>query len=353
MESYQVADRLVKEQHKNPLLVSVIIPVYNVAPYLREAVDSVIYQTYTNLEVLVIDDGSTDGSGAICDEYARRDRRIRVVHQENKGLSTARNVGLDMMTGDAVAFLDPDDAFDHRMVEVMLDALRHADIAVCGISVHRGMKRMHPKKGGNGWRTLNRTEALLEIMNGRMETAPWNKLYKKQIWEALRFPDGHVHEGSCIVYDLFARAELVIMIDRKLVMHRSRPGSICNTTSVKNIQDACNSREHQFVFVKEHSPGLFSRKQVEKADRIRIYGMMAGYIKYSFKHPEDLQGRNILREMLVNAKKEVGLARCSLPARLGYYPVLLCPRLCMPLYDSYRAVRKLRQVIRSLSIGSV
>ena len=163
----------------NTPLVSVIIPVYNVAPYLREALDSVIYQTYTNLEILVIDDGSTDGSGAICDEYARRDSRIRVVHQENKGLSTARNIGLDMMTGDIVAFLDSDDAFDHRMVEVMLNEMHHADIAVCGFSVHRGMMRMHPKESRNRRRILSRTEALREIMNGRMETAPWNKLYKK------------------------------------------------------------------------------------------------------------------------------------------------------------------------------
>lgn len=82
-------------------------------------------------------------------------------------------------------------------------------------------------------------------------------------------------------------------------------------------------------------------------------GPMAEYIRYSCKHPEDLQGRNTLREMLVKAREETGLKHCSLPARLGYYPVLLCPRLCMPLYDSYRVVRTLRKVIHSLSIGSV
>ena len=89
---------------KNPL-VSVIIPVYNVELYLREALDSVINQTYRNLEILVIDDGSTDGSGTICDEYAMKDKRIRVIHQNNRGLSNARNVGLDRMNGDAIAFL--------------------------------------------------------------------------------------------------------------------------------------------------------------------------------------------------------------------------------------------------------
>ena len=92
----------------NNELVSVIIPVYNVQPYLREALDSVIHQTYSNLEIIIIDDGSTDGSGRICDEYAEQDQRIKVIHQENKGLSSTRNAGLDRMTGEIVAFLDSD-----------------------------------------------------------------------------------------------------------------------------------------------------------------------------------------------------------------------------------------------------
>ena len=95
-------------------LVSVIIPVFNVRPYLEEALDSVIHQSYENLEIIIINDGSNDGSGEICDEYAVKDKRIRVIHQENRGLSAARNAGLDCMTGDYVAFLDPDDAYDEN-----------------------------------------------------------------------------------------------------------------------------------------------------------------------------------------------------------------------------------------------
>ena len=90
-------------------LISIIIPVFNVRPYLEKALESVIRQTYSHLEIIVIDDGSTDGSGVICDEFAKRDERIKVIHQENRGLSSARNAGLDIMTGEAVAFLDPDD----------------------------------------------------------------------------------------------------------------------------------------------------------------------------------------------------------------------------------------------------
>ena len=115
----------------NPL-VSVIIPVYNVSPYLRESLDSVISQTYTNLEIIAVDDGSTDDSGRICDEYAEKDTRIKVIHQANRGLSAARNAGLNAMTGEYVAFLDSDDALYPEMVECMVKGMEKnaADIAV-------------------------------------------------------------------------------------------------------------------------------------------------------------------------------------------------------------------------------
>ena len=103
-------------------LVSVIIPVYNVAPYLREALDSVIHQTYHSLQILIIDDGSTDGSASICDEYLS-DPRVIVIHQDNRGLSNARNVGLDLMTGEYTAFLDSDDAYHPTFIENLVDII--------------------------------------------------------------------------------------------------------------------------------------------------------------------------------------------------------------------------------------
>ena len=99
----------------NDMLVSIIIPMFNVSPFLVEALDSVIHQTYRNLEIIVIDDGSTDASGKICDEYAKKDARVVVIHQENKGLITARNMGLNRMSGEMVAFLDSDDAYPPKL----------------------------------------------------------------------------------------------------------------------------------------------------------------------------------------------------------------------------------------------
>ena len=122
-------------------LVTIIIPVYNTAPYLLEALDSVIQQDYSNLEIIIIDDGSTDGSEKICDIYAEKDSRIRVIHQENKGLSCARNTGLDIMSGDSVAFLDSDDVLHPTYVKTMVAAMcrKKTDLVVCRYSIFPSM----------------------------------------------------------------------------------------------------------------------------------------------------------------------------------------------------------------------
>ena len=115
-------------------LVSVIIPVYNVKHYIRECIDSVIHQTYSNLDIILIDDGSVDGSDSMCDYYKLKDKRIRVIHQENHGLSAARNAGLDVMLGDFVSFLDSDDSFFPDMIQKMVSGIvkTNSDIIACG-----------------------------------------------------------------------------------------------------------------------------------------------------------------------------------------------------------------------------
>ncbi len=118
-------------------LVSIIIPVYNVAPFLRESLDSAINQTYKNLEIILVDDGSTDESGIICDEYAKLDTRIKVIHQKNQGLSAARNTGLDIMKGSIVSFLDSDDAFYPDTIKTMVETMQNqnSDIVSCNYEV--------------------------------------------------------------------------------------------------------------------------------------------------------------------------------------------------------------------------
>lgn len=154
----------------NDSLVSVIMPVFNVRPYINEALDSLINQTYKNLEIIIVDDGSTDGSGEICDKYAAKDKRIRLIHQENRGVSTARNVALDLMTGEFVAFIDADDAYEPEFISTMLGAIirENSDIIQCRYTAHPttermkllGHEKLYPEIVGGGTRNCKHAPQL-------------------------------------------------------------------------------------------------------------------------------------------------------------------------------------------------
>lgn len=160
-------------------LVSIIVPVYNVKPFLTESLDSVVHQTYTNLEIIVVDDGSTDGSETICDEYARIDKRVRVIHQDNHGLSTARNVGINLASGDTIVFLDSDDAFRPDFVKIMLSEMirEEADLVICRYTTHRTLGQL--ERVGNQKPTIesglyDRVSALQALADGKINHSVWN-----------------------------------------------------------------------------------------------------------------------------------------------------------------------------------
>ena len=208
--------------------VSVIVPVYNVKEYLRESLDSLLVQTYRNLEILVVDDGSTDGSGKICDEYTRKDARIQVVHQENQGLSGARNTAMDLMTGELVMFLDPDDAYHPEMIWKMVETLcrEQADMVLCKFSVHRTLQKMNPN--GSGMRRLpsapegkyDRVSALQALASERFNYSVWNRIYRRKLWDGIRFPQGHVYEDVVVDYRILDRINSLYVLDDELYFQR-------------------------------------------------------------------------------------------------------------------------------------
>ena len=229
------------ETQKMEPLVSVIIPVYNVFPYLQEALESVINQTYQNLEIIVVDDGSTDGSGPLCDKY-RYDSRVKVIHQVNRGLSGARNTGFDHMTGEYVAFLDSDDILFPDMIQRLICAIEKTDagIAICDFETFQDGQ----KKGKNNQRyaageeqILTSSQALNRLITGEIRFAVWNKLYRRVLWDNLRFPEGHVHEDVTVTYRLLERSRRVNILPHKLIRYRIREDSISNTFSEKNTAD--------------------------------------------------------------------------------------------------------------------
>ncbi len=224
-------------------LVSVIIPVYNVFSYIREALDSVLHQTYRHLEIILVDDGSDDGSGTICDEY-RSDERMVVIHQANRGLSGARNTGLDRMTGDYVAFLDPDDAYQPDMISRMLDVVMEtgAELGTCGFDIletdgrmseARRKERILPGKE----RVLTAQEAFEALAEIRFVPSVWSKLYKAELWKEIRFPQGCVYEDLAVLPYILEKCSRIAVIRQPLILYRQRKGSITRTNSIRNTQD--------------------------------------------------------------------------------------------------------------------
>jgi len=322
-------------------LVSVIIPVYNVRSFLTQALDSVVHQTYTNLDIIVIDDGSTDGSGEICDQYAQKDKRVVVIHQDNKGLSAARNAGLDRAQGAMVAFLDSDDAYDFSFIESMVSVMvrEGADIVICRYSVHKTMSAMEK---GNCRQTepairpgkYDRDDAIRALFDGSLNFSVWNKLYTRGIWGAKRFPDGHVYEDVEITYRLYAQSHRVFVLDTPLYMYRGRTGSIVATASIKNMEDRLLSRSRSEAFIRDNTPDVFSVEQLETYKQRRLAGMVQYYARlYQFSESERAELEKKLRKEIISAGTETkpNMSR----TKAAYFMICSCPGLFRIIQTAY------------------
>ena len=222
--------------------LSVIVPVYKVEPYIHKCVDSILGQTYTNLEVILVDDGSPDNCGKICDEYAAKDKRVKVIHKKNGGLSDARNAGIDISTGDIIGFIDSDDYIEARMYQEMIDYMEHnnLDIVCADTNQVKGNKiKFKPRyKKNYVW---SKQEALSEILNGNLDNAAWNKIYKREIIGNTRFQQGRVYEDVATIYKFIYNADKVGYLSKPYYYYVKRKGSI--VTSGFN----CKSRYDCFV----------------------------------------------------------------------------------------------------------
>jgi len=215
--------------------ISIIVPVYKVEPYLRKCLDSIVNQTYRNLEIILVDDGSPDNCPAICDEYAARDGRILVIHRQNGGLSAARNAALDVATGDYFGFVDSDDWVEPDMFEYLLTNLQRADadIAFCG-RFEEFPNRSEPK----GWprsEVMEREAALRHLLEDKvLHNFVWDKLWKRELFDAVRFPVGKTFEDIAVVHRLFMAARRTVLLPEAKYHYLQRQGSILADASIAN-----------------------------------------------------------------------------------------------------------------------
>lgn len=217
--------------------VSIIIPVYKVEKYLKECVDSVLAQTHRDLEVILVDDGSPDNCGLICDEYALKDNRIRVIHKANGGLSDARNTGLDIASGDYISFVDSDDIIAISFIETLLSNIGDSDICFCNYIIfhdHENVKNF--EIADFEMLEFPARKLLSELMTFHYPASviACNKLYKRKLWKEVRYPFGKIHEDEFVIHQILDRCNKVKFLNVGLYYYRQRPQSIMTSLTQQN-----------------------------------------------------------------------------------------------------------------------
>ena len=210
-------------------LVSVIVPIYNVESFLDECMQSIASQTYENLEIILVDDGSPDNCPAMCDAWAEKDSRIKVIHKENGGLSDARNAGLAIATGALIAFVDSDDRIEPDFIRELYAAMERtgADIAECGVAYVDETGAVLKHRPVAPEKELDRIGALrrLVLEDGVYQTV-WNKLYRREVLDGIPFEKGKYHEDDFWTYQVFDRIEKLALVEKPLYNYLQRGGSI-------------------------------------------------------------------------------------------------------------------------------
>lgn len=258
-------------------LISIIVPIYNVENYLDRCLDSIVNQTYTNLEIILVDDGSTDNSKLMCDDYKNKDHRIVVIHKKNGGLSSARNVGIDIAHGNYIMFVDSDDFIDIKMVENMLKILKetNSDISICNRFYYyeNGDKKLR-YKNNNIQIIMNSEQAIYEMNNYRnFDMSAWCKLYKIELFNDIRFPNGKISEDFYIMYLLFDKAKKIVYNSNPYYYYFQRNGSITKTASLK--YDFVNAAYEQMKYVEKKYPNLKACMHVAyMSANMTIYNML-------------------------------------------------------------------------------
>lgn len=274
-------------ERKNQTMLSVIIPVYNVSGYLEECLESVRNQTLSDLEIILVDDGSTDGSGLICDRAAEKDSRIKVIHQENKGLSGARNTGLQNIHGEWVAFADSDDVLDPSMYETMLSRANafSADLVVCGLHVFSDEKEL--KKHERTYRVSEKDRICNEKEYwsdyDMTRDVVWNKLYRRPLLEGICFPEGKYCEDVFVMHRIISRCGRICMIPECFYRYRLRSGSIMQSKHAVIYLDSAEGLLQRSDFFEKRDMYVLQRNMLRAA----MYNLSKGCTRMERQDKED------------------------------------------------------------------
>lgn len=238
--------------------ISVILPVYKVERFLRKCMDSLVSQTYRNLEIILVDDGSPDRSGAICDDYAGRDSRIRVIHCANEGVSAARNKGVRAATGEYITFVDPDDWVEPTLYQELIEAAVKygTDMTMCSHSIEKH-GRSYPKSNSPETFIWDKKQIMAELAReGRLKNCVWDKLFKASVAKQIEFPTGFsLLEDVAYITAIIPHINSCVFVDKPLYHYVRHSSSALNTKNPRGLIKAHDALAGRLEFFQKHYPG--------------------------------------------------------------------------------------------------
>lgn len=317
--------------------ISVIVPVYKVEKYLKQCIDSIINQTFKNIEIILVDDGSPDSCGVICDKYSKIDSRIKVIHKKNGGLSSARNAGINASKGKYIAFVDSDDYTENTMYEKLYKLIEkyQADIVQCKYSeVSEEGKLINSSINTKDIKVIDKNEALNNIYSVRyIETVvAWNKLYKRSLFSDIKYPEGKIHEDEFIIHKLLYKCNKVVLYDEHMYYYRKIGTSIMNRRfNEKRLDKLLAVRERLDFFETNNEMELYKKTLNFYKDLLIVY-----YFMVKGSSDDNRESFKVIKHYYRNIfKKYVGNTKGSLTER-----AMSCIFYIKP--EAYYKIQKLR-----------
>ncbi len=330
---------------KNTPEISIIVPVYKVEQYLQRCLDSILAQTFTDFEAILVDDGSPDSCGEICDKYAQNDSRIKVLHKENGGLSSARNAALDIATGKYVMFVDSDDWVEPDFCKSAYELVSNKGVDIVSFGFNNviiddksQIKKTLPR-ATQAPRFIHLSEAIEQLITRKdvIFNLAWNKIYIRELFDDVRFPVGRTYEDNATTYLLFIKAKKIYVSDVILYNYVKRNDSISAIwNKPRSIVDRFEIWSQRLKDIREYSPENELR-QIKQIANEAVEGIM--YISAKSKYGLVL---NNFRFFLSKYKSVILLSPCSYKIKLYYY--------CKPLLVLYKHVRSAKRLLQSFEI---
>ncbi|WP_413307033.1 glycosyltransferase [Bacillus sp. 1P10SD] len=298
--------------------ISIIVPVYNVESYIHACIDSILDQSFTDFELILVDDGSSDRSGFICDDFSEKDNRIIVIHKENGGQSSARNRGIDAAKGDYIGFIDSDDWIHRDMYKILYSYAieKDAEITACNLMQYDKNSESHLYSNNTTNQLFDKTSAMHELyLNERLTFSPCNKLYKKEIIQGLRFKEGYILEDMDFAYKIIHQANKIYYTGQALYNYRFNEKSTMRKAFSKKRLDEFEVRRDMYLFYLNNYPDIANELYAEWfLTGVMLYINIEKYFfneKNQFKYLLDLDRqkiRTLLTKKSYNQKKKILLS---------------------------------------------